>query len=144
MSLSPDYTTSWSRGWRIAFVALLALVTWLSLASEPDPTGAGFAVTRWIANLLFGSDLHHDKVAHFLAYASLGGSAALGGFRFMGSALATVGLIAAYGLALEGAQGAMGNRVADIFDALANAAGASAGFAGGLVLRMVGRMRAWR
>ncbi len=137
MSLSSDYTTNWSRGWRIAFVALLALVTWLSLASEPDPTGRGFAVTRWIAELLFGSATHHDKIAHFLAYASLGGSAALGSFRILDSRFTVVTLIIAYGLALEGAQGLLGTRVADFTDAIANAAGACTGFAGGAMLQFL-------
>lgn len=134
----------WARGWRVAFAALLVLVTWLSLASEPDPTGGGFALTRWISRLLFGVEAHHDKVAHFLAYASLGGSAALGGFRMLGSPFTVVTLVIAYGMALEGVQGLIGYRVADFSDALANAAGACSGFAGGMIVRFTAEARGWK
>lgn len=119
---------SFRRFARAAFAVLFALVTYLTVTPNPDDTEMGMALTRWLAALLLGDSVFGDKVAHFLAYAALGGSAALADIRIAGRArYALVGL-ALYGAALEGVQGAMGVRQPEITDALANALGAVAGY----------------
>lgn len=119
---------------RAGFALLLALVTWLTLGPAEDEPAQGFALMQWLAAILFGDTGQADKIGHFLAYASLGAVAALGRLDLAGRAAFTVAALAFYGLALEGAQGLMGHRDADLLDALANTAGAAAGMAAGRAL----------
>lgn len=119
---------------RAGFALLLALVTWLTLGPIDDEPAQGFAPLQWLAAALFGDPAQADKIGHFLAYAALGATAALGRLDLAGRAALTVAALALYGLTLEGAQGLMGHRDADLLDALANAAGAAAGAAAGRAL----------
>mgnify|MGYP000049967202 CR=1 FL=1 len=111
------------RGWRIAFVALALFITWQTLTPDADDTESGMAIARMIAELLFRSAEMGDKVAHFMAYAALGASAAFGQVRLIGRRAPIVAGIAAYGMALEGLQGLGGVRAPELADAAANALG---------------------
>ena len=128
--------------WRGVFALLVCLVTWLTLTPDPDETKTGLAIARLIAQLLFHDAALGDKVAHFLAYAALGASAALGDLRIVGRRAPTVAALAAYGVFLEFMQGVGGVRVSDPADALANASGALTGCAGAFLMdRLMVRMR---
>ncbi len=118
-----------TRWWRIAFAALAIFVTWQTLTPDPDDTEGGMALARWIAEMLFRSAEMGDKVAHFIAYAALGSSAAFGQFRMLGKRAPVIAGIAVYGMALEGLQGLGGVRDPEIADAAANALGVLASFA---------------
>lgn len=113
---------------RAQFVVLFLLITYLTVTPNPDDTKMGMALTRWLAALLFGDGAFGDKIAHFLAYAALGASAALAQVRLAGRALYAVAGLALYGAALEGVQGLMGVRFPELGDALANSLGAAVGF----------------
>lgn len=113
---------------RALFAALLLLVTYLTVTPNPDDTEMGMALTRWLAALIFGDSALGDKVAHFLAYAMLGASAALAQVKIGGRGLYAVIALMAYGAALEGVQGMMGVRFPEFADALANSLGAGVGF----------------
>lgn len=123
-----------TRWWRVAFVALALFVTWQTLTPDPDDTESGMAIARMIAALIFHSEEMGDKVAHFMAYAALGGSAALGQFRMLGQRAPVIAGIAVYGMALEGLQGLGGVRQPEIADAMANALGVISSFAAVAVL----------
>lgn len=118
-------TTRW---WRLAFVALMLFVTWQTLTPDPDDTEGGMALARWIAEAILGSADLGDKVAHFMAYAALGGSAAFGQFRMLGQRAPIIAGIAIYGVALEGLQGLGGVREPEIADAMANVFGVISSF----------------
>lgn len=117
------------RAWRGAFALLLFFVSWQTLTSDPEEAESGLAIARLLAELLFHDAAYADKVAHFLAYAALGGSAGLGDLRVSGRRRLTLLLLAVYGMLLEFLQGLGGVRVAEFVDAFANASGALAGFA---------------
>ncbi|MEL7239309.1 MAG: VanZ family protein [Planctomycetota bacterium] len=119
---------------RAAFAFLFIAVTYLTLTPNPEDTEGGMAITRWIASLLFGGEAMGDKVAHFLAYAALAGSAVLARARFFGRLFFTVAALAAYGAALEGLQGFTGVRTPDPTDALANMLGALSGYPAALLV----------
>ncbi len=125
---------------RLLFVALLVLVTWLTVTSHPEEFRAGFDLARWIAEALFGDAAEGDKVAHFASYLALGASAALARFDAGRGAIAVIGL-ALYGAALEGAQALGGERQPDLYDGLANALGASAGYFATVVVMQLARKR---
>lgn len=131
---------SFVRWWRIAFVALALFVAWQTLTPDADDTERGMAIARMIAELLFRSADMDDKVAHFMAYAALGLSAAFGQLRLLGLRAPVVAGIAAYGMALEGLQGLGGVRAPEIADAAANALGVISSFAAVAVFDRV-RMR---
>ncbi|MDZ7627069.1 MAG: hypothetical protein U5J99_01525 [Parvularculaceae bacterium] len=131
-----------TRWWRIAFLALAVFVTWQTLTPDPDDTEGGMALARWIAEALFRSEDMGDKVAHFMAYAALGGSAAFGRLQILGLRSPVVAAIAVYGMALEGLQGLGGVRQPEIADAMANASGVIAAFAGAALLDRLSMRRA--
>ena len=114
--------------WRGLFVALFILVTWLTLTPNTDDTRDSLAIARFIAELLFRNPSLSDKVAHFLAYASLGGSAAFAHFRLFDRRAPMIVALALYGAFLEFLQGLGGVRDAELADALANSMGALAAF----------------
>jgi hypothetical protein len=126
-----------TRWWRYAFFALALFVTWQTLTPDPGDTEGGLAIARWIAKAIFHSAELGDKVAHFMAYAALGGSAALAQFRMLGQRAPIAAVIAVYGMALEGLQGLGGVRAPEIADATANALGVIAAFAGVAMLEQV-------
>jgi hypothetical protein len=113
---------------RALFAVLFLVVTYLTITPNPDETEMGMALTRWLAALIFGDGAFGDKVAHFIAYAALGASAALAHVKIGGRAVYAVAALVLYGAALEGVQGLMGVRVPEFADALANGLGAAAGF----------------
>lgn len=119
---------------RVVFAALFLLVTYLTVTPNPDDLKAGMAFTRWLAELLFGDAALNDKVAHFLAYAALGSSAAAARIRLAGRSAATVGALVFYGGLLEGVQALVATRDPEAFDALANGLGALAGFPATMLL----------
>jgi VanZ family protein len=131
-----------TRWWRIAFVALALFVTWQTLTPDPEDTEGGMALARWIAEMLFRSADMGDKVAHFMAYAALGGSASFGQFRMLGQRGPIIAAIAVYGMALEGLQGLGGVREPEIADAMANALGVIMSFAGAAALEKTPKWRA--
>lgn len=127
---------------RAAFVALLAIVTWLTLTPNPDDTKAGFAVTRWLAAMFLGDAGLSDKVAHFSAYGALGVSAFGARLSPFASQSWTPVVLAAYGAGLEVLQGLGGVRSPEIADGIANMLGAVAGFGAALlVARLLGKAR---
>ncbi len=130
------------RGWRVAFCALALFVTWQTLTPNPDDTEGGMAIARIIAELIFRSPEMADKVAHFMAYAALGASAAFGQIRMLGLRSPVVAAIAVYGMTLEGLQGLGGVRAPEVADATANALGVIAAFAGVGVLERLTMRRA--
>jgi VanZ family protein len=124
----------WARG---LFVVLLGVVTYLTLTPNPDEAEKGFAAARFIAVLLFGDAQLGDKVAHFAGYGALGASAFWAGIKIFAHRRWTPLVLGVYGALLEGVQGLGGVRSPELADALANAFGAFAGFAGAVVLAMV-------
>lgn len=127
---------------RAQFAVLFLLVTYLTVTPNPDETELGMELTRWLAALIFGDSAFADKIAHFLAYAALGASAALARIRIGGRAFTVVAGLALYGAALEGVQGLGGVRDPELADALANALGAAAGFPAAALLMGFFRRRA--
>jgi hypothetical protein len=114
--------------WRAIFAVLLAFVTVMTLTPDPDDARSGLALARWIAEWLFHDAALTDKVAHFFAYAALGASATFGRLRVYDRRGGVIAALAAYGAALEFAQGIGGVRAAEIADAATNFAGALAAF----------------
>ncbi len=120
---------NFKNAWRGVFALLAVFITWQTLTPDPDTTEPSIAIARFIAELLFHDQRFADKVAHFLAYAALGGSAAFGELRIAGRRLFAAIALAAYGCALEFLQGLGGVRVAEFADAAANSLGVVASFA---------------
>ncbi len=129
--------------WRVVFGVVFACVTWLTLTPNPQDTKSSLAIARFIAEVLFHNQQLGDKVAHFLAYATLGATAAFAHFRIVDRRVPVIVALAAYGGLLEFLQGFGGVRVADFADALANASGALAVYPAALALEhTVKRVRA--
>lgn len=122
-------------GARLAFAALALIILYLSLIDDPDAVKSGFRITDFVSTLLFGSDAQSDKVAHFLSYLGLGAVGALARVPGFATFAPLTALLAAYGGAIEIAQGLGGVRDADLIDALVNLAGAAAGAAPVFALR---------
>lgn len=129
----------WARG---VFGVLFLVVTFLTVTPNPDDAKSGMEFARWIAARLFGDDAFADKVGHFLAYAALGLAAFWARFAPRGRRLWAPLALAVYGAALEGVQGLGGVRSPELADAVANAAGALAGFGGAFFLARFGRSAA--
>lgn len=127
--------------WRAVFFALLAIVTYLTVAPNPPQADGGFAATRMIAEFLFGDAGQGDKIGHFMAYGALGGAARFA-FRGRGLFWSTPALLAAYGAGLEGAQYFIDVRSADLIDAAANSLGAVTGYSTAAILQRSFRPRA--
>lgn len=124
--------------WRGVFALLVIFVTWQTLTDDPDSTEPSIAIARYIAELLFHDERLGDKVAHFLAYAALGGSAAFAHLEIAGRRSVTIAALALYGALLEYLQGLGGVRVAESADAVANFSGVIAAFPTALFIE-----RAW-
>lgn len=128
--------------WRGVFAALFIMVTYLTLTPNPDDTKPSIAIARFIAELLFHDERFGDKVAHFMAYAALGGAAAFAGLAIAGRRAYLIGALAIYGALLEFIQGLGGVRAPEIADALANSLGALAAFPAALAVeRLALRLR---
>lgn len=119
---------------RGVFLILLSVVTWLTVTPNPDDTQTGFAVMRWVSEILFGNAEMNDKIAHFAAYGVLGFSAFFANIRLFGQQLWTVIALALYGAFLEVVQGLGGVRQPEVADAIANMLGTIAGFGAGICL----------
>jgi len=131
------------RFWRGVFFILFVLVTWLTLTPNPDETKPSLAIARIIAEILFHDQSLSDKVAHFLAYSALGGSAAFAGLSLGGRRVYIIAALAAYGATLEYLQGLGGVRSAEFADAIANSLGAIFSFPAALAIeRLVFRVAA--
>ena len=124
--------------WRILFALLLVIVTYLTVTPNPEEVDAGFALTRYLSEVMFGDAAYSDKVGHFIAYGTLGASAYLTQIAFFGRRwLIALGLCV-YGAMLEGVQGQLAARSAELADGLANAGGAVIGFAAmAFVVRLI-------
>ena len=120
--------------WRGAFALLIAFVTWQTLTPDPDNTEPSIAIARFIAELLFHDARLGDKVAHFLAYSALGGSAAFAHLELANRRWLTIAALAAYGGLLEFLQGFGGVRLPELADALANSSGALAAYPAALMI----------
>lgn len=118
------------RLFRIAAVSLAVIVLILSVTDDPVSAVGGLDPGAFLAELLFGSPRHGDKVSHFLCYGALAGAAGIGfsdgGRRWTPIA---AGLLL-YGATIEGIQAMGGVRQADGLDLLANAGGIAAGLIG--------------
>jgi hypothetical protein len=121
----------WARGF---FFLLLAVVTYMTLTTEPEKMKPGFDLMDFVARMVFGDPKYGDKVAHFSAYGALGLAAVPAGFRLVGRDWTVIPALAVYGELLEFVQGLGGVRQADPFDALANVLGATIGFFGARLL----------
>ena len=119
---------------RLLFVALSFLITWLTLFQTPDDSTTGFELTRWIAATFLGDAALNDKVGHFLGYASLGFTIFFVNFPILRQRIIAPLFLAAYGASLEGLQGLGGVRSAEVADGVANVAGAISGFAGATIV----------
>ena len=124
----------WARG---LFAALLVAVTYLTLTPNPEETETGFAVARWLAVFVLGDAGLADKVAHFMAYGALGAAAFWAQIDFFRKPWAPPLALAAYGAALEGAQGLGGVRSPEVADAIANSLGVVTAYAGAMLLARV-------
>jgi len=122
---------------RIAFSLLFVVVTYLTLTPNPEDAKSGFAVTRWVAQILFGNLA--DKVAHFAAYGALGAAAAWAQLALLSKRRITALALALYGVLLEVLQGIGGVRSPEVADAVANALGAVAGLGGAIMLARLAR-----
>ncbi|OFX01483.1 MAG: hypothetical protein A3E78_06780 [Alphaproteobacteria bacterium RIFCSPHIGHO2_12_FULL_63_12] len=120
--------------WRGVFALLLLFVTWQTLTPDPDTSKPSIAIARFIATLLFHDPQLADKVAHFLAYAALGGAAAFAHLEAANRRWLTIAMLAAYGALLEVAQGLGGVRMPEVADALANSSGALAAYPAALLI----------
>lgn len=128
--------------WCGVFALLVIFVTWQTLTSDPDNTEPSIAIARYIAELLFHDERFGDKVAHFFAYAALGGSAAFAHLEIAGRRSVTIAALALYGALLEYLQGLGGVRVAEIADAFANFSGVVVAFPASLLVeRALARLR---
>ncbi len=121
----------WARG---LFAALFFTVTFLTLTPNPEDTESGFAVARWVAVFFLGDAGLTDKVAHFMAYGALGASAFSARIDLFRKPWAPPLALAAYGAVLEGVQGLGGVRSPELADAIANALGVVAAYAGAMML----------
>jgi len=130
------------RIWRGVFAMLFLIVSYLTVTPNPDDSGAGMALTRWLASLFLGNPGLSDKIAHFLAYGALGGSAALARLPWFKKIWAAPLGLAAYGVVLEGVQALGGVRSPEFADAIANALGAVVGFCAGYGLLRYARRTA--
>lgn len=124
---------------RIAFGLLFVVVTYLTLTPNPEDAKSGFAVTRWVAQILFGNPALADKVAHFAAYGALGAAAAWAQLALFSKRRITALALALYGVLLEVLQGIGGVRSPEVADAVANALGAVAGLGGAIMLARLAR-----
>ncbi|MEQ1931819.1 MAG: hypothetical protein ABL957_14980 [Parvularculaceae bacterium] len=127
---------------RGAFAILIVAVTYMTLTVRPDDMKAGFDLTDWIAGILFGRPDLGDKVAHFLAYGSLGFMSGAAQLKLFERSWPVVASLAGYGAVLEGVQHLGGVRHADALDATANAVGAASGLAAFLVTALLVRKAA--
>jgi hypothetical protein len=131
--------------WSLLFVALFALVTWLTLTPNPSETPNDIGVVQWLAATLLGDPARADKIAHFLGYAALGGSLTLSAFRILGRRWTGIVALAFYGLFLEQMQGWGGVRQSDLLDALANMLGAAAAYPAAIIFdRLFVRLKSER
>lgn len=120
--------------WRGVFALLVLFITWQTLTPDPDNTEPSIAIARFIAELLFHDARLGDKVAHFLAYSALGGSAAFAHLEMANRRWLTIAMLAAYGALLELLQGIGGVRLPEFQDALANSSGALAAYPAALFI----------
>jgi len=127
---------------RVLFLTLLVIVTFLTLTPNPDDTEAGFAFTRILASALLGDAAMADKIAHFLAYGSLGASAFWAQIVLFAKRWGIVVVLPIYGIALEGLQGLGGVRSPELADAVANGLGAVCGFVFAFALGLAMALRA--
>ena len=120
----PDRPRSY---WRIIFLCLLVLVTWLTLTPSTDDLDGGMDIMRWISSMLVGTPEWGDKIAHLLAYAALGGSAAASEWGRARVRMTLALGLAIYGFGLEALQGLGQVREMSLHDGVANALGAIVG-----------------
>ncbi len=112
---------------RLAFPALLAFVTYTTIAPDPGDV-VGVTIADWIARFVLGDEAHADKAGHFIAYASLSGAFTLAQYVDLRSSAFGIFVLAAYGAALEGVQRLSPERQTDLLDGVANLVGALAAY----------------
>ncbi len=122
---------------RVFFVLLAIFVSYVTIAPNPDSASGGLAIARWISEHIFRGAIPHDKIAHFMAYASLGAAAYFARLKLANSYVLTVCAVAIYGAMLEGVQALGGVRSPEMADAAANGLGAVSGFAGASIMLAV-------
>lgn len=127
---------------RVIFGLLFVLITFLTLTPNPVETESGFAVTRFISDIMFGNDEYADKIGHYLGYAALGLTAFWARLAVYSKRWVMTVVLALYGVALEGLQGLGGVRSPELADAFANGLGALSGFVAGAALLKLNRFRA--
>ena len=109
---------------RALFFLIFVIVTWLILTPDTKETEPGMDVARWLSQYIFGNPNLGDKVAHFLAFGSLGAVAALARLKIAKSGVLVIAALAVYGGLLEIGQLLGGVRDAEVMDAVADAIGA--------------------
>ena len=124
---------------RVCFALFLAVVTVLSVIPDPEEVPGGMALTRWLAALLLGDPEMSDKLAHFIAYGALAGAGLLGLVRPFSRLLALPVCLVFYGIAMELAQGVVGQRAPEWADILANVVGIGAGSVAALSLLLLAK-----
>lgn len=114
----------WRAAWRLLFLALVAVASWLAFSPHPPPA----------------ADLGWDKANHFAAFGTL----AFVGLQCLKASprrrWIVLALLLAYGILIEMVQSQIPGRDADAQDVLADMIGAVIGVAvHALVLRLIGR-----
>lgn len=131
---------------RVVSVAIAVAIVCLSLAPEVETPPEAMDLFSIIARAIFGTAEESDKVAHFVAYAALGFSSAIGwGRSLVAYAFIAASLIVG-GTVMEIIQGLIGYRQADALDFAANTFGVFFGLlAGSFALRFMPqpRRRRW-
>ena len=115
---------------RILLAILFALVTYLTLTPDPSQNPQGMDLMAWLSNLIFATQVFADKIAHFLAYGSLGFTAYFSKIKIGNHRRWTPLALGVSGAGLEGVQAFIAERSPEILDAVANGSGAIAGFFG--------------
>lgn len=111
---------------RLAILPTAILIAYLSLKPVGDTTSEGPWLLRQLAEWLLGDPSQIDKVGHYLAYATLAGTACMGLIRRVPLVI-ILGAVLAYGALFEGLQSLTPNRTASFADMLANTLGALTG-----------------
>ena len=115
------------------FFLFLGILILFSLVPAQDDIPGANDIFSILGKIILGNPNMGDKIAHFVAYASVGATAFWGQVRLFGRVSATmVGLLILGGL-LEFAQGSLSGRHPDFLDFIANSVGVASGLACAMV-----------
>lgn len=117
------------------FFVFLGVVIIFSLIPAQDDIPGANDIFSILGKWLLGDPNLGDKIAHFVAYASVSATAIWGRVKLFGYAAATMLGLLLLGAGLEFAQGMLSGRHPDFLDFIANSVGIAIGLCGaGVVL----------